>query len=146
MPKLALVGIMKNNEILNQVFRKSNFLLRAKSAVTLIFLGWSITLVGKSICGFRSKVDDSKMQSERSLSFNLNVRHSTGPSTFIPRVDLSIFNPIMDIQRQKWMASERVLFQTNENGRSSSLCIFHCRVFALAKPCESFRFEGRPLS
>ena len=64
MPKLALVGIMKNNEILNQVFRKSNFLLRAKSAVTLIFLGWSITLVGKSIRGFGSKLDGHYLRSQ----------------------------------------------------------------------------------
>jgi len=35
---------MTKNEFLNHIFRKSNFLLRAKSAVTFIFIGWSITL------------------------------------------------------------------------------------------------------
>jgi len=38
---------MKQNES-SQFFRNSNFLLKPKSAVTLIFLGWTITLFGKS--------------------------------------------------------------------------------------------------
>ena len=63
MPKLALVGIMKNNELLNQVFRKSNFLLRAKSAVSLIFIGWSITLVGKILKNW-TQAQSGRLQNE----------------------------------------------------------------------------------
>ena len=43
---LKVTEIIMQNEILNHIFRKSNFILRSKSAIFIIFVGWSFTLVG----------------------------------------------------------------------------------------------------